>query len=102
MTAAGAATGPRVPERQCVACRRSVPRTGLIRLVRSPDGTVALAGVRHAPGRGAYVCRNATCVGQAIQRNGFQRALKRKVDNALLDTLKRLVAPPTPGEPLPQ
>ena len=43
-------------------------RDELIRLVRSPDGSVAVDAAGTAPGRGAYVCRDEECLGRARRR----------------------------------
>lgn len=57
----------------------------MIRVARGTDGTVGLA----REGRGAYVCRAATCISAAIQRKAFGRALRveaSSVDWAELET----------------
>ena len=74
-----AARGSREPERTCIGCRRTRPRAELIRLVRGADGRGAVDPSASAPGRGAYVCRDAACVEQAVRR--LARALRaRDVD----------------------
>ena len=45
------------PTRTCVGCRSARPADRLIRIVRRPDG--ALAVDRTAPGRGAWLCRES-------------------------------------------
>ena len=90
----------RVPARQCVACRQLVPRPGLFRVVRQPDGEVAFDEGQRLNGRGAYVCRNAGCVQAATRRGALQRALRRGVSSELLARLDALVAaaPPPPAQ----
>jgi predicted RNA-binding protein YlxR (DUF448 family) len=87
MTAGGPARPRRVPERQCVACRTLAPRTGMLRLVRTPEGEVALDESHRRPGRGAYVCRTPQCVRQAAKRGAFQRALRRPVGPELTERI---------------
>jgi len=45
-------------------------RQELVRLVRNPDGTVMLDARGSAPGRGAYVCPETSCLEQARCRLG--------------------------------
>jgi uncharacterized protein len=71
--------GPRpkhVPQRMCISCRRSETKRGLIRLVRTADGRVALDPTGKRAGRGAYLCHNLMCWEQALKRHGLERALR--------------------------
>ena len=50
-----------VPQRTCVACRRTGDQRTFVRLVRSADGPVEVDEPGKAPGRGAYLCRTRAC-----------------------------------------
>lgn len=66
----------RVPQRMCGGCREMKTKAELIRVVRSPEGEVFLDPVGKAPGRGAYVCRQAACLKRAVKARAFERAFK--------------------------
>ena len=66
----------RFPERTCAACRTRGPKRGLIRLVRTPEGQVAVDTTGRQPGRGAYLCATRTCWEAALQRKALNRALR--------------------------
>lgn len=51
--------------RQCLGCRQMFPKKELIRVVRSPEGEIALDFKGKAAGRGAYLCRKAECLKRA-------------------------------------
>ncbi|NNJ08803.1 YlxR family protein [Chloroflexales bacterium ZM16-3] len=72
----GAGRVKHVPQRTCVACRRTDAKRGLIRLVRTPEGLaeVDLTGKRN--GRGAYLCHTVSCWEVAIKRHALERALR--------------------------
>jgi len=54
--------------------------------VLAPDGTVSVG--RHAPGRGAWLCvPSEDCLAMAVQRKGFDRALRRPVGRDALAEL---------------
>jgi len=78
-----------VPQRTCVACRRTDAKRGLLRLVRDADGRVALDPSGKRNGRGAYLCHSPACWEQALKRKGLERALRVEVlhpdDRAALD-----------------
>lgn len=66
----------RQPQRTCISCQRTVAKRELLRIVRSPDGRVAVDLKGKAAGRGAYVCPNRHCLLAALQRNRLERALE--------------------------
>jgi len=66
----------KVPARMCVACREMRPKKELIRVVRRPDGAVAIDTGGKMPGRGAYVCVKRECIALAKKRRIFERNLE--------------------------
>jgi predicted RNA-binding protein YlxR (DUF448 family) len=72
----GAVAPRRVPNRTCVACRTTRPKRDLVRIVRTPSGDVTFDESGRAAGRGAYVCRTAECLDNAITKGALSRALK--------------------------
>ena len=75
------------PTRTCIGCRRTRPKQDLARLVRGRDGRVTVDERGGAPGRGAYVCRDAECVDKALRAGQLAHAFKRPSE------------PPTTGAP---
>jgi predicted RNA-binding protein YlxR (DUF448 family) len=91
-----AAKGPRpkhIPQRTCIACRRTDAKRGLMRLVRDTEGHVALDPTGKRAGRGAYICHDPACWEQALKRHGLERALRietlRPEDQAVLEQVAR-------------
>ena len=84
----------KIPMRMCVGCREMKPKAELIRVVRSPEGTVSLDPVGKKPGRGAYVCRSNACLVRAIKQKQLERQLETSLGEetaaALRDTLAAL------------
>jgi len=48
----------------------------LVRVVRAPDGAVAIDPTGKLPGRGAYICKVSGCVENAGKRRILERNLK--------------------------
>lgn len=65
-----------VPQRTCVVCRTVRPRRDLVRIVRTPEGAVMLDEKGKRNGRGAYLCRQRSCLEAALQQRQLERALK--------------------------
>jgi predicted RNA-binding protein YlxR (DUF448 family) len=71
--------GPRpkhVPRRTCVACRETDAKRGLIRLVRTPEGTVEVDPTGKRNGRGAYLCARMSCWRRGVNERVLGRALR--------------------------
>ena len=84
------------PMRMCVGCREMKPKRELIRVVKSPEGQVAMDPTGRKPGRGAYVCKSAECLKKAIKQKQLERAfecpLGDEVKDALLSQLQAMEA----------
>jgi predicted RNA-binding protein YlxR (DUF448 family) len=65
-----------VPQRTCVVCRTVRPRRDLVRIVRTPEGAVVLDEVGKRNGRGAYLCRQRSCLEAALKQRRLEQALK--------------------------
>ncbi|MFL7793321.1 MAG: RNase P modulator RnpM [Anaerolineae bacterium] len=65
-----------VPQRTCVVCRTVRPRRDLVRIVRTPEGIVMLDEKGKCNGRGAYLCRQRSCLEAALKQPQLERALK--------------------------
>jgi predicted RNA-binding protein YlxR (DUF448 family) len=73
--------------RTCVGCRARAPKAELVRVARAPDGVRPdLEAV--APGRGAYVHRDAGCIDVALRRGALARALRTGLDQQELVRLR--------------
>jgi hypothetical protein len=82
----------RVPQRSCVACRRTAAKRDLVRLVRTAEGAVRVDERGRSPGRGAYLCRARDCWERALGGDSLARALRMKLsaeDRAALDQYAR-------------
>lgn len=80
-----------VPLRHCVACRAERPKHELLRVACSPQGVVALDATGKAAGRGAYICRQATCLQRAQKIRALERHLKAPIDASIYEALTEAV-----------
>ncbi len=71
-----------------MACRKVAEQESLIRIVASPEGLLVPDLKAKLPGRGAYICCNATCIRKAARKGVLTRALKRPVDPSELKGLE--------------
>lgn len=77
----------KIPMRQCLGCREMKPKRELIRVVRSPEGEIALDFNGKANGRGAYVCPNPECLKKAEKSKALDRAFSVSVPVEIYEKL---------------
>ena len=78
----------KIPQRQCVGCREMKDKKSLLRVVKSPEGTVSLDFGGKKPGRGAYVCHDVECLRRARQSRARARAVETAIPAAGFDALE--------------
>lgn len=61
--------------RTCIGCREQRPKRELVRIVRTPAGTVEVDTTGKQAGRGTYLCRSAECWELGIRRQRLDHAL---------------------------
>ena len=81
----------RIPIRLCVACRQPQPKKQLMRIVKSPEGTLKLDTTGKAHGRGAYICPELACLDKAKKTKALERALDYPLTDELYAEIKRAI-----------
>ena len=82
----------KIPMRQCLGCREMKPKRELLRVVRSPEGEVALDPRGKLPGRGAYVCPNSECLKRARKSRALERALDTAIPEGVYEEMEKEMA----------
>lgn len=67
-------------ERRCIVTGETGPKSGLIRFVVGPDGTIVPDVVGKLPGRGIYVTADRATLEKAALGKYFARAARQKVN----------------------
>lgn len=78
--------------RMCIACREAKPQREMVRVVRSKDGIITVDESGKAAGRGAYICRSASCIEKAQREKRLERALKTQIENAIYEKIGEIHA----------
>ncbi len=79
----------KIPMRMCVSCREMRPKKEMKRVVRTPEGSVAIDRTGRANGRGAYLCGSAACLEKAIKSRALERVLEAKIESETYEVLRR-------------
>lgn len=80
----------KIPMRKCVATNESLPKKELIRIVRTPEGSVEIDETGKRNGRGAYLKRSVEAVETAVKRKSLVRPLECEIPDEIYETLKEM------------
>lgn len=78
----------KIPMRTCIGCNSAKPKKELIRIVKSSDGEVSIDFTGKKNGRGAYVCRDISCLEKAIKTKRLSRNFEMPIENEVYEKLK--------------
>ena len=79
----------KIPQRQCMGCRERRAKRELIRVVRTPAGSVNLDFGGKMNGRGAYLCPNMECLKKAIRSKSLERSLEVEIPEDVYARLEK-------------
>ena len=80
------------PVRRCTGCGEHFPKKELVRVVRLPDGNIALDGGGKMSGRGAYICKNASCLKKARKARRLESSLECSIPDEVYERLEEELA----------
>lgn len=63
------------------------PKKELIRVVRTPEGSVEIDLVGKKSGRGAYICKSKACLKKAVKAKRLQTSLEVEINEELIEAL---------------
>ena len=77
----------KIPMRKCVATNESLPKKELIRIVRTPEGTIE---IDETGKRRAYLKRSVEALEAAMKRKSLVRSLECEIPEEIYDKLKEM------------
>lgn len=70
-----------------MGCGEHRPKTELMRIVRSPDGTISLDATGKKSGRGAYICPSAACLRRVRKSRRAEQNLGCEIPDEVWEAL---------------
>lgn len=77
----------KVVSRMCACCREVKEKSLLIRIVKNKDGMIFIDPTGKAQGRGAYICKEGACIGEAEKKRALERSFKCQINKELFSVL---------------
>ncbi len=81
----------KIPMRTCVITKEKLPKYELIRVVRTPEGSVIVDTTGKANGRGAYLKKDLETFEKAKKSKILDKILEVPVTDEIFDELKNLL-----------
>lgn len=78
----------KIPLRKCLGCCEMKDKRTLVRIVRSKEGVISVDLTGKMPGRGAYICRDESCLNMAVKAKRLERAFSTKIEPEIYDRLR--------------
>lgn len=80
----------KIPMRTCIVTKEKLPKKELIRIVRTPEGTVVIDETGKQNGRGAYLKKDILVYEKAQKSKILNRHLEVEVPDTIFEDLKKL------------
>lgn len=80
------------PQRTCVGCGSVRGKRDMVRVIRTPEGSVVADPTGKQAGRGAYLCAQEECWKLGLAKGRLARSLKVKITNEDADALRAYAA----------
>ena len=77
----------KVPLRQCVGCGQMKSKKEMMRVIKTAEGDIVLDVTGRKNGRGAYLCKQQSCLQKAIKGKGLERSFKMSIPTEVYESL---------------
>lgn len=81
----------KIPMRKCVATQEQCPKKELLRIVRTPEGTIEVDTTGKLNGRGAYLKKDETAVELAKKKGSLAKALECTIPDEVYEKIMEVV-----------
>lgn len=81
----------KIPMRKCVATQEQCPKQELLRIVKTPEGTIEVDTTGKMNGRGAYLKKDVAAVELAKKRGVLSKALECTVPEEVYDKILEVI-----------
>lgn len=79
----------RIPMRMCIGCQEMKPKKELIRVVKNKENETSIDFTGKKQGRGAYICKEVSCLEKAKKAKRLERAFETQIDEEIYQMLRQ-------------
>ena len=81
----------KIPMRSCVVTREKLPKSELLRIVRTPEGSVLADTTGKLNGKGAYIKKDITVLEKARKSKILEKMLEVEIANEVYDEISEII-----------
>ena len=81
----------KIPLRKCVATQQQYLKKELLRIVKTPQGTIEVDLSGKMNGRGAYLKKDPEALELAIRRQSLKRALECDIPSEVYEKIREVI-----------
>ena len=81
----------KIPMRSCVVTREKLPKSELLRIVRTTDGSVIADVSGKVNGRGAYIKKDIEVLEKAKKSKILEKQLETTISDDVYDEIKKII-----------
>lgn len=81
----------KIPLRTCIVTKENLPKSELLRIVRTPDGDIEVDETGKLNGRGAYIKKDLSVL-ESLQRSKLlEKKLECKIEDSVYERIKNII-----------
>lgn len=81
----------KIPLRTCIVTKENLPKSELLRIVRTPDGDIEVDEIGKLNGRGAYIKKDLGVL-ESLQRSKLlEKKLECKIEDSVYEQIKNII-----------
>lgn len=81
----------KIPLRTCVITKECLPKQELLRIVRTPEGTVKVDETGKLNGRGAYIKKDIAVLEKAQKSKILEKRLECNIEDNVYEEIKSII-----------
>ena len=81
----------KIPMRSCVVTREKLPKSELLRIVRTPEGKVLADETGKLNGKGAYIKKDITVLEKAKKSKILEKMLEVVISEQVYDEISKII-----------
>ena len=81
----------KIPMRTCVVSKENLPKSELLRIVRTPEGDIEVDETGKLNGRGAYIKKDLSVLESAQKSKILEKKLECKIEDSVYEKIKNII-----------
>ncbi len=81
----------KIPMRSCVVTKEKLPKSELLRIVRTPEGKVMADESGKLNGKGAYIKKDSAVLEKAKKNKVLDRVLETEISDLIYEEISKII-----------